>query len=165
MAQKTEAKPRRTLAGTVTTVNAYGIKLSGDPVADWLNYSQYAPILDEFKPALGDSVTVTYTESDSGKRFIQHVQIGGAAHPQPAATAPPRRQSAPPPPDDAPLPDPPRGEYGGRDALIVRQVALKCAVEFFDGERDVSLDAVLEAAETMYRWVLSGEQQRAARAA
>jgi hypothetical protein len=42
---------------------------------------------------------------------------------------------------------------GNRDAIIMKQTALKCAAEF-NAQRNVTLEAVIEDAQAMFDWLL-----------
>lgn len=121
-----------TLTGTVTACNPQGIRLLGHQ--DWLNFSRFGN-LDVPHPALGEKVTVQV----DGRGFIKALDIlEGSAHGSTDhATAP-----------TAPAEDPDR-----RQALIIRQVAVKAAVDFLAPRSEAKSEHILALAEKLETWI------------
>ena len=158
-------KEEKFISGTITSANDKGVKLDGGE--SWFNYSKWAdglPILEK-----GDRVELRL-EGD----FIMGAKIGGQPDngPRPSATrtvSP--RNAAPPAWGDDPGPTPPEFEramekqssmnrgaapaHTDKDALIVRQVALKAAVDWLKADGS-NLDDLFDTAQQMYAWVMGG---------
>lgn len=160
------AKQNETIkSGVVTGLNDFGIKI--DAVDGWLDWSKFYKGHPE--PDKGDRVELRLQEKDRGDGYwIMHAKIAGQPDngPRPSGgerdfeRAMERQGSRRAGGDDSdPIYATPASELraapGSRDALIVRQVALKCAVEFNAG-RQVALDGVLADAEDFYAWLLAG---------
>jgi hypothetical protein len=147
-------KEKITETGRVVSINDRGLKLEGWD--EWRNYSKFSPIPNEAIPDRGDVVTVTHDG-----RFISHIAKPGRNGSAPRRDAgndefeetmerePVNRRAA----SSAPTHKP---EHTDRDALIVRQVALKTAVEFWGGSSEnVNEEDVLTTAGRFYRWMLA----------